>query len=169
MSSVHLSLHLPLGSLDVQCWVCDPKQTGKKHQRHQLPIEAKQCIKWPNSDRAVAGAQKLCGETMLVSVVDREANLYEPFHDPAQDTTNPKLLVHAERIRQWKLEQQPLWSKISTEPLAGVIEVAVPRKGPSPARNATIEVRFAQVLLTRRRQQIWTGKCPGGPRQGGSP
>ena len=32
----------PLGLLNVQCWARDPQQAGKKHRRHQLPIEQKE-------------------------------------------------------------------------------------------------------------------------------
>ncbi|MEW6296091.1 MAG: Druantia anti-phage system protein DruA, partial [Candidatus Diapherotrites archaeon] len=36
----------PLGLLDVQLWARDPEQFGKKHLRHQLPIEEKESSKW---------------------------------------------------------------------------------------------------------------------------
>jgi hypothetical protein len=68
-----------LGLLNVQCWARDPKRAGKRHRRHQLPIEEKESIKWLVSYRAVAEAQKLCPDTMLISVGDREADLYELF------------------------------------------------------------------------------------------
>jgi hypothetical protein len=95
----------PLGLLNVQCWARDAAQAGKKYRRHQLPIEEKESLKWLVSYRAVSEAQKLCPGTMLISVGDREADLYELFHEAAQDPQGPRLLVRAERTRNRKVEQ----------------------------------------------------------------
>jgi len=159
-SAVGLELHdtmaftpegTPLGLLDVQCWARDPNDVGKKHRRHQLPIEEKESKKWMVSYRAAAEIQKICSDTMLVSVGDREADLYDLFHEAAQDTSGPKLLIRAERTRQRKVIDEDvkteLWKRMDAEPVAGWIDVAVPRRGSRPARTARIQVRFAQVVL----------------------
>ena len=39
-------------------------------------------MKWLNSYRAVGQVHRLCSETMLVSVGDREADIYELFEGP---------------------------------------------------------------------------------------
>jgi hypothetical protein len=106
----------PLGLLNLQCWARDPKEAGNKHRRHQLPIEEKESMKWLVSYRAVAEAQKLCSDTMLISVGDREADIYELFHEAAKEPCGPKLLVRAERTRQRKVEQ-PLSLMCVTPPV----------------------------------------------------
>jgi hypothetical protein len=142
----------PLGLLNAQCWARDPAQMGKKHRRHQLPIEEKESIKWLASYRAVAEAQKLCPDTMLVSVGDREADIYELFHEAAQDPCGPKLLVRAERTRSRKVirddGKEELWQRMDAEPVAGLLDVAVPRRGSRPARTARLQVRLAAVTLS---------------------
>jgi hypothetical protein len=137
----------PLGLLNVQCWARDPKQVGKKYRRHQLPIEEKESIKWLVSYRAVAEAQKLCSDTTLISVGDREADLYELFQEAIQDPCGPKLLIRAERTRNRKVEQEDLWQRMNAEPVAGWLDVAVPRRALRPARTAKLQIRFAQVVL----------------------
>ena len=137
----------PLGLLNVQCWARDPEESGKRYRRKELPIEQKESFKWLVSYRAVAEIQKLCPATMLVSVGDREADLYELFSEAWQDPRNPRLLVRAERSRQRKVEQEGLWKRMGGEPLAGTILVKVPRRGSRPARTARLEVRYAQVEL----------------------
>ena len=141
----------PLGLLDVQCWARDPNDVGKKHRRHQLPIEEKESKKWMLSYQAVAEAQKICPDTMLVSVGDREADLYDLFHEAARNPSGPKLLIRAERTRQRKVIDEDvkteLWTRMNAEPVAGLIDVAVPRRSSRPARTARIQVRFAQVVL----------------------
>jgi hypothetical protein len=138
----------PLGLLNVQCWARDPAQAGKRHRRKALPVAEKESRKGLISYRAVAEVQQLCHATLLVSVGDREADLYEVFHEASQAASQPKLLVRAERTRNRKVEQQPLWAKMRTEPVAGGLEVRVPRRGARPARTARVQVRFAQVVLT---------------------
>ena len=138
----------PLGLLDVQCWARDPQRTDKWKHRHRLPIEEKESFKWLQSYRAVAEAQALCPETTLVSVGDREADIYELFREAQQNPSGPKLLVRAGRARGRKVEQVHLWDKLSSEPVAGFQEIYVPRKGSRPARTAKLAVRFAEVTLS---------------------
>lgn len=137
----------PLGLLNLQCWARDPAQAGKKHRRKELPIEEKESFKWLVSYRAVAEAQRLCADTLLVSVGDREADIYELFHEAAQAPGNPKLLVRAERTRKRKIEQEELWQRMRAEPVAGLLDVRVPRRGSRAARTARVQVRFAQGAL----------------------
>ena len=137
----------PLGLLNVQCWGRDPEQPGKRERRHQLPIEEKESMKWLVSYRAVAEAQKLCTNTMLVSVGDREADIYDLFQEAVNNPEGPTLLIRAERTRHRKVEQEGLWQRMNTEPVAGLLDVVVPRRDSRPSRTATLEVRFAQVVL----------------------
>ncbi len=138
---------MPLGLLNVQCWARDPAQAGKRHRRKELPVAEKERNEWLISYRAVAEAQRLCPDTLLVSVGDREADLYDLFHEAAQAPGNPKLLVRAERTRHRQVEEQALWQRMRAEPGAGLLEVRVPRRGARPARTARLEVRFAPVVL----------------------
>jgi hypothetical protein len=137
----------PLGLLDVQCWARDPEQFGKKHIRKQLPIEEKESNKWLRSYEAVTQAQKRCPTTRLVSVGDREADIYELFGLALSDPANPWLLVRAEHNRALADEQGHVWDYVSAQPLSGRQEVAVPRRGNQKSRHATLEVRYAKVRL----------------------
>jgi len=138
---------VPLGLLDVQCWSRKPEEAGKGALRHQLPIEQKESMKWLKSYRAVEQAQRLCPETMLVSVGDREADIYELFEEATRDSSKPKLLVRAMRGRNRTVEQIKLWEKLSHQPVAGIQEVHVPRKGNRRARVAKLAIRFSEICL----------------------
>ena len=139
----------PLGLLDVQCWARDAAEAGKRARRHELPIEEKESFKWLKSYRAVAEVQRLCPDTMLVSVGDRESDIHELFHEAAQTESGPKLLVRSEKSRKRKLESEELdlWKKMAAEPVAGHQELYVPRSGSRRARTAKLEIRHAQVTL----------------------
>ena len=137
----------PLGLLDVQCWARDGEQFGKKHQRKQLPIEQKESYKWLRSFQAVAEAQHHCTNTKLVSVGDREADIYELFYLASQHDNGPHLLVRAEYDRLLEDGQGQLWSMLAGQPVIGIQEVHVPRRAAVAARTARLEVRFAEVRL----------------------
>lgn len=94
----------PLGILDAQCWSRDPSEQGKKYQRHERPIEQKESMKWLRSFQRVSEVQKLCPTTMLVSIGDRESDIYELFQTAVHTPHAPKLLVRAERTRHRKVE-----------------------------------------------------------------
>ena len=57
----------------------------------------------------LAEIQKLCPDTMLVSIGDRESDIYELFLETTRDPAGPKLLVRAEdryrKITDTGLEQ----------------------------------------------------------------
>jgi hypothetical protein len=140
-------LGTPLGFLDVQCWARDAQDFGKKVRRRGTPIEQKESFKWLKSYRAVAAVQARLPDTMLVSVGDREADVYEVFREATQQPHGPKLLIRATHNRKLQNEQACLWEHLHSVPIAGVQELALPRRGRQPARVAQLAVRFAAVSL----------------------
>jgi hypothetical protein len=135
----------PLGLLNVQCWVRDPEEFGKKHQRYELPLEAKESVRWLRSLQALEQHQAACPQTRLVGVGDREADIYELFVWAKEKPGRPGLLVRAERQRLLTEEQGPLWAHVESQAVAGQWEVKVPRRGKRAARVAVLEVRLAAV------------------------
>lgn len=137
----------PLGLIDVQCWARDAQEFGKKKFRHQRPIEQKESQKWLHGFHKVAQARQRCPNTTLVSVGDREADIYELFHLALNDPSGAHLLVRAEHNRQLAEEQGLLWEQIAAEPVAGIEVLSVPRQAKRAARQAHLEVRFKRVRL----------------------
>lgn len=137
----------PLGVIDVQSWARDPAEFGKKHFRKQYSIEQKESNKWLKSFNTTAEAQKKCQDTMLVSVGDREADIYELFQLALSNKKGPKLLVRAEHNRLLADGQGKLYEYISAQDLAGIQTIQVPRKKKQPSREAELEIRFAEIKL----------------------
>ncbi|MGO9118731.1 MAG: IS4 family transposase [Desulfomonilaceae bacterium] len=138
----------PLGLLNVQCWARDPAEAGKKYRRKGLPIEEKESLKWVTSYRAVAEIQEACPDTTLVSIGDRESDIYELFHESQKNPGGPKLLIRSERTRKRRVGDESLWDRMSRERVSGCVVIRVPRRGTRPAREAKLEVRFGKVELT---------------------
>jgi hypothetical protein len=137
----------PLGFLDVQCWSRDAADFGKKAKRHRVPIEEKESFKWLKGLRAVAAVQARCPGTTLVSVGDREADLYELFEEAMNNPKGPKLLVRAEHNRQLQDEQKRLWETMQSRDPDGVQVLQVPRQGSRAARVAHMSIRHAGVSV----------------------
>ncbi len=150
----------PLGLLDVQSWARDPADFGKKHLRKQLSIEQKESNKWLKSFEAIREAQQHCSNTTIVSVGDREADIYEFFHLALNREKGSKLLIRAEHNRLLADGQGHLHDYVSTCPLSGIQTIKVPRKKGQKARGANLEIRFAQVTLAPPSGKSKYGKLP---------
>ena len=136
----------PLGLLDAQCWIRDPNDKGKSQRRAELPIEQKESVKWLRSYRKVAEIQKLCPDTMLISIGDRESDIYELFLEAAKYPGGPQLLVRADKSRNRKIiEDEFLWDFMAGRDLAGKMKIHIPHSGSRKPRNADLEIRFAKV------------------------
>lgn len=136
----------PLGLVDIQCWARNEAAEGTTPPRSRA-IEEKESFKWLKSYRATSQVQTLCPDTILVSVGDRESDIYELFCEAASTPGGPELLIRAERSRNRKVGQAHLWDKMGSLKVAGYQTVHVPRKGTRPAREAKMEVRHAHVEL----------------------
>lgn len=143
----------PLGYVDAQSWARDPAQLGKTEERRKLPIEQKESAVWLRSYRAVTELQQQSPATLLVSVGDRGADIYELFRLAAETPAGPKLLVRARLDRLLENEQAPLKATLAALPLAGTYPLRVPRKGKQKARDTVMELRFAPVTLKAPRRQ----------------
>jgi hypothetical protein len=137
----------PLGLLDVQCWARQPDAFGKRKRRATVPIEQKESYKWLKSFQQVALAQKKCPDTVIVSVGDREADLYDLFELALTDTSGPKLLVRAQQKRPLADEEGYIWEKVSRQEIASYLTVRIPRQGARASREAILAIRFAEVKL----------------------
>ena len=136
----------PLGVLDAQCWARDPEDKGKSSRRKELPIEQKESFKWLRSFNKVSEIQKLCPETKIVSIGDREADIYELFAI-ATAPDAPRLLVRMEKSRNRQVEEQHLWDFMTTQKIAGELMVHIPRRGANKARDVWTDIRYAEVQL----------------------
>ena len=116
---------MPLGILDAQCWGRDPEDIGKSKRKKQLPIEQKESIKWLRSFQKVSEIQRLCPDTTIVSIGDREADIYEMLAEATKDPSGPKLLVRSERSRNRKVENEFLWDYLPTLPAAGTLKIHI--------------------------------------------
>jgi len=137
----------PLGVLDAQCWARDPEDKGKRVRRKHLPMEQKESQKWLRSFRKAAEVQKACPNTKLISIGDRESDVYELFLEATKDPDGPGLLARMNRSAQRKVHGIPLWDFMSGRPVNGTLTLHIPHSGSRKARDTFLDLRFADVQI----------------------
>ena len=156
----------PLGLVDVQCWVRPPdppkvekgeqtreekeadrkEKEKKEREKKTAPIEEKESYKWLKSFSRVADVQKRLPGTTLVSMGDREADIYDLFELAQRDPHGPKLLIRALQPRK-KIDGAALWGTLLAQAPEGEILLEVPRRHSRAARETMLEIRFSKVDL----------------------
>lgn len=132
----------PLGLLDVQCWVRDQDEFGQSEHRYERPIEQKESYKWLKSFSAASRLQAQCPHSQVVSMGDRESDVYELFVAAQKDPHQTKLLVRAFQDRRVAGgEGAHLWSHLLGQTAVASMKLKVPRKKKQPARTAVVEIR----------------------------
>jgi Transposase Tn5 dimerisation domain len=134
-----------LGILDQQVWGRPAEELGKRHARKQRPIREKESQKWLTSLKATAAAQQHLPHSRLVSVGDREADIYDLFLEA--QALEQEVLVRAAWDRGVAHPEGHLWAYLGSRPVAGTATITVPRQPGQPARTAELTVRHALVTL----------------------
>ena len=136
---------VPLGVVSATCWAHDPAA----HQTRREP-DVRNSGRWLAAYQTLADLAPRVPQTTLVSIGDREADLFELF-TLARDPHRPRLLVRANRGRQRQVmhddQLTPLWDHLGGLAVAGRLALQLPRRGSQPARTAAVELRFGPVTL----------------------
>ena len=136
---------VPLGLLAQLVWARDPNDIGKSARRKQRPIREKESWKWLHSLDAVLTARDSCPGTHLVSVGDREADVYDVL--AAERPAGVDLLIRASWDRCVSAPQRYVRASVEAQPVACELVIAVPRHGKQPAREATLSLRYCPLTL----------------------
>lgn len=136
---------VPLGLLDQQVWTRPAATLGKRASRKDRAITEKESQKWLTSLQAASQAQAHCLATQVVSVGDREADVYDLFL--VDRPVGVDLLVRASWDRRIEGPQPHLWEALAAAPVLTTRSVEVPRKPGQLARTATVEIHAQAVTL----------------------
>jgi hypothetical protein len=139
---------VPLGVLHQQVWRRDIAQLGKKHQRHKKTIGDKESQRWLTALDATQSV--IPSELVVVTVADREADIYELFMLPRRP--NSEFLIRAQHNRtvtpaseQQQLER--LESAIRQVHPCGQLTLELRRNPEREARQATLTLRATTLEL----------------------
>jgi hypothetical protein len=116
---------------------------GTRARRKPLPLRQKESQQWLHSLDAVDSARDCCPTTRLVSVGDRAAEVSDVLAAPRPPGVD--LLMRAAWNRGVKAPQRSVWDTVVAQPVAAQILLHVPRRGPQPAREATLARRYCPL------------------------
>lgn len=148
---------LPLGLLDQKIFSrkLRIKKSCKAKPHDNLPIEEKESYRWIE---ALENTKTLVDDTNVVTVCDREADLYDFFKCSYHIGAPVLVRANANRTinrnsRYAEKDVEKLWEFISQQPEAGSYAIDIPKRSKTKhcekmeARTATVTVRFGPFVL----------------------
>ncbi len=147
---------LSLGVVDATIWGRDPDDPNKNDRRKQVPIEEKESYRWIEGYRTTCAVAAQAPATTVVSVSDREGDIYELFVEaqPAGTQRKAEWIVRAcqdrrlsERADAGGWCYQKLWETLAGCPVLGRVEVQIPKSEHRKARQATLAIQARRVRL----------------------
>jgi len=158
---------LPLGLLDQKIFLrkLRSKKTrrGKGSKPHDhLPIEEKESYRWLE---AMANTKEAMGDTEIITVCDREADLYDFFKLSHQIGSPVLVRANADRTinRNSRYAEKgvvKLWEHMGQQPETGSHTIDIPKRSKTKhckereARTATVTVRFGSFRLNPPRNNV---------------
>lgn len=134
---------VPLGLVDQHIWVRPPEQMGIKATRRQRPIEDKESGRWIQALRSSEAV--LSGVRRMVTVADREADIFELFATPRRPGSD--LLVRATHNRGLEGGGR-LWDHLGKGPCQAELTVALQKANGRPARTAHLQLRWQTLSIS---------------------
>ena len=153
---------LPLGLLDQSVFVRKRRSAERRRLADVTPIEEKESYRWLET---LKNTQAIMGDTQVVTVCDREADMYGLFE--LSDRLKSPVLVRAnvdravnKKSRYAEKDVVKLWDFMRDRPAAGTITVDIPERKSTAhvkarnARTVILTVKFGAFVLPPPRNDI---------------
>ncbi len=149
----------PLGLIDIQVWKREQEPLGRYASRKNIPIEQKESYKWLKSYQHCEMVQKKCPETIIVSIGDREADIFELLAEKTLTNARTELLVRSERTNYRSNMDGLIWDILPQQEEQTRITINIPRSGSRRARTATLSLRAKRLTVKRPRDKKYPLRC----------
>jgi hypothetical protein len=143
----------PLGLIDIRLWKRKQEPLGRYARRDNIPIEQKESYKWLQSYQSCELIQKKCPDTIIVSIGDREADIFELLAEKTLTNARTELLVRSERTNYRANAEGLIWDILPQQEEQARIIVQIPRSGSRSARTATISLSAKRLDINRPRDK----------------
>lgn len=141
---------LPLGLLTQKLWVRTSYSQQSEHERKNTAIEHKESYRWLEALRETVDGGP--ASTMVVTLCDREADIYEFLAEAQQ--VKAKFVLRAAWDRHIEHEDFPrLWPLVEGQAVAGYLTLELPAREKRQKRQARLALRFSAVTLTPPQRQ----------------
>ncbi len=146
---------LCLGVVGVEEFDRAAETLGKADERQTLPIEEKESFRWLTGYRLASQLAGKTSTTQIVSVADREADIYDIFMEAEQHATPADFIIRAKIVR-CTLERDPalgpavyrkVRDEVSRSELRTMRTIGLPQTPKRQARQAELEIRAIRVTV----------------------
>lgn len=138
---------VPCGLLHQQVWSRKKEDLRTKEERKKLPIEEKESYRWLESVEATKNA--VSSETHVITVTDREGDIFELFALPRPD--NMDLLIRATQDRCVQVEDpklKKLWESVESAPESSeTVTMHLEHMPGVPERDVTFTLRWRTLTI----------------------
>jgi hypothetical protein len=159
---------LPLGLLDQKIFARklrpdnQRRRMGGKYIQDVVPVEEKETYRWLE---ALVTTQEAMGDTQVITVCDREADLYDFFKLSHRRGADVLVRANANRTvnrtsRYAEKDVVKLWDHMRQQPTSGSYTIQIPKRSKTKhaqerdARTATVTVRFGSFQLNPPRNNV---------------
>jgi hypothetical protein len=149
---------VPLGILSSEIWTRDPEEFGKSKERKSLLTEDKESQKWLTAlDLSLRDTPKY---TKVVTVCDREADVYDFFHKAI--TEEKHLLVRVAQKTRKLGDGTKLIEKIQSQSISGQIITNIPRdvENKRPPRDISLNIKYCPVSIKAPKGRVGSHLLP---------
>jgi len=153
---------VPLGLLDQNVFVRKLRSAERRRMADVTPLEEKESYRWIES---LERARAITGDTQVVTVCDREADMYGLFE--LGDRLQSPVLVRASvdrginrKSRYAEKDVIRLWAFMRERPAAGTKTIEIPERKATPhakarnARTAVLTIKFGAFVFNPPRNNI---------------
>ena len=124
---------LPLGVLRAEATAAEPRSKEDTRSSAAIPIEEKKTFRWIKGLRDCQEVGRQLPDTRVVSVMDREADIFELFDEQRRDSC-VDLLVRAKHNRAIT-NGRKLFEAVGETPVRERLRIPVPRRSARPKRS----------------------------------
>jgi Transposase DNA-binding/Transposase Tn5 dimerisation domain len=160
LDHVHVAFtpqRLCLGAVGMDLWARNDKTFGQGKARKFEPIEEKESFRWLEGYRLSCGLAEELPHTQIVSIADREADIYECFLE-AQRAGPPRRAEWIIRARENRSLPQrdpeagrtcfrKLFEAIAASPVLGKRTLQIPKSAKRKARKTRVTIRAQRIRL----------------------
>lgn len=138
---------LCLGVLNADLWV--RAALGQREQRQRKAFADKESMHWLTGYRLACRVAEQTSDTQVVSIADREGDIYEIFAAalPEEGRRKAAFIVRAQHDRAVNIDDETgkLWEQAAQSMVLGHIIVAVPTSPTRKARDAKMTIQAMRV------------------------
>ncbi len=139
-----------LGVYGCKVWTRDINELGKASERKKKPIEEKESYRWIESYLQCCEIANKYPDKIIISVGDREYDIYEAFSEADKEGNNAELVIRAAHNRRTITEDNEivlLWNSLGLAKPIGELEVNIPRTSEHDGRKAVLTVKAETICL----------------------